>query len=908
MRAHPLIALAGILLIFLPIAYYSAFTLHSASQTAQESATSKLNAVEYSGGKCEQSVDGFAAACESNSDSSSPVTQGKQKELITNAVPDMDVELEYKVFTEAKFGDVTATIDIRQIKPVPGALLPEEGEIFLPRRVMQERSVSEGDVINVGGKELKIAGVTPSYDAIVREPTLIDPDEVKAEYTSEKVDGGEGFTSPVFEPNQGSIVWYLSGSRALEWEDVKKLNDVGFIVQSEDVRNNPPPADEVYENFRDVEPDEGNIPLHAIMDPFALALAILLFLFVLPVFAFSASRRARDYALMQSQGATRFHIWASVTAYGLITGFLGAVSGALIGLALGAAYWKARYPEWPIVFEWQSVAIAVLIAIVASVAAAAIPAFVSARMPISRGIAGAAPDKVLRFRPWFLIGPILAAVGLAFSTVTVMGSEAWYLSPLGMPITVVGIAASAPLIVYFLSKLKGSLSVRLAARELSRNALRSAPAIALLSAGVLFAVSISATVLSMSKTDADVASRTYDPSAVVINVYADSFDGHGGPDAAETNDPHVADEAAARVADITESTTRHDIYGLSSMEKVIDLKLDCDFPLYPGSAPYMREDFQNFDDSGEPAPLDPEKDPSVNPDAARECRPMSYTAPPESPFYGRTILANEDSLAAFKFESEEDKHKAHDALGRRAILAPKNLLPRERMTIESRKIDDSGSTHLVEKSIEDVEVVAVLPETEGGYLYTQAVFDEFGVEPTYEGTLLTGDKPVTYKEYTALIDYLEASGFTISVAPLAPTATDPPWASWSVAGLLLVCIAVITALLSLVSAKSTSRQYALLAAVGADPRLPRQVSAWVAALIAGTATLIGLATGTLLALAWSEPTMYDINGFVLTHGSREHSTLGIGPSLLLLIGAPIVAAAVGAVFHRQTDPAQYRET
>ncbi|GAB3079863.1 ABC transporter permease [Corynebacterium aquatimens] len=900
MREHPWIALAGILLILLPIAYFSGSMLLTDSTYTQDNAESRRNSVEFQGGICEQSVDGISSSCDGD-----PIAEGTSEyQLLKEAAPDFDVTLDLRKFAAARFNGDNFELDVRQIKAVPGSPLPPVGEIALPGSVMNEHDISVGDVIAVDGKQLTVADRTPSYDALVREPSLMKPEE---------------FSSAEYEDERVLINWYLSGSRPMNWQDVKALNKAGFVVQSKDVTDNPPPASEVYPSFRDVAPYRDGFPYEPIGETFSLTLAILLFLFVLPVFAFSASRRARDFSLMQSQGAARRHIWLSVVSYGVITGLIGALLGTALGLACAAAYWKVIYPQWPMALDWAPIAAAIVAAIAACVIAAAIPAFVAARMPIARGIAGASPDKVMRFRPWFVVGPILIAVGGALSVIPFGTLPFWVASPFSLPLTITGIALCAPLVIYALSRLRGPLHIRLAGREMSRNALRSAPAIALLSSLVLFVVGLTANFSAMPKSETELALKTYNPSAVHINVFDSVYDhtasvGENAEEAIQNRKPSAADDAVAHVTEVTGAHQRHDLYGSADPGALVEVKLNCVFATAPNGEEYMTAIYESDSDGGNPegnpeeGVLDPSRDPATNPDAARECLPYRYYGTQNSPFQGRSILANEDSLAAFTFDSEEDKQRALDALSRRAVIAPKGILPHDRMPVVAMRADDEGNITVEEKTIEDVEVVEALPTTEGGYLFTQAVFDELGVTPTYMSTILTGDRPLTYKDQHALYEYLGTVSNTITATVLTASDAESPWIPWIVVACLLGAIAVIIALLSLVSMRTTSRQFAVLSAIGADPALPPKVSAWSSALMAGVSTLIGTVTGTVMAMLWSERTVHDINGAITNYGDRQYAHLGVGPTLVLLIGAPLIAALVGLLFHRSVDPAGYRET
>lgn len=132
---------------------------------------------------------------------------------------------------------------------------------------------------------------------------------------------------------------------------------------------------------------------------YLLALGVLLLLLISPVFTIATSRQSRIFALMSSQGASPAHIRLAVLAYGLGAGLVGATLGLVLGVGGATAWWAVTNPGWPVAVPWGWAGLTWLCAVVGSVAASFLPAWVVSRASISAGVQGATPDRMMRWRP-----------------------------------------------------------------------------------------------------------------------------------------------------------------------------------------------------------------------------------------------------------------------------------------------------------------------------------------------------------------------------------------------------------------------------------------------------------------------------------------------------------------------------
>lgn len=133
-------------------------------------------------------------------------------------------------------------------------------------------------------------------------------------------------------------------------------------------------------------------------------------------FAVGARRQVRELGLVAVNGGTAGHVRRIVLAQGLVLGVLGAATGLLVGAAvtvLGLPLWERLTNQLieDLRFGWAELAAAAAVGILASVVAAAVPAFGVARMRPADALAGrfrvAAPTAQLP-----LLGVLLVLAGL----------------------------------------------------------------------------------------------------------------------------------------------------------------------------------------------------------------------------------------------------------------------------------------------------------------------------------------------------------------------------------------------------------------------------------------------------------------------------------------------------------------
>ena len=174
-------------------------------------------------------------------------------------------------------------------------------------------------------------------------------------------------------------------------------------------------------------------------------------------FTVGARRQIRDLGLVAVNGGTAKHVRRIVLAQGLVLGVLGAVTGLLVGAAatvLGVPLWQRmtdQLIENPR-FGWGDLAVAAGVGIVASVAAATVPAFGVARLLPVDALAGRFRTSAPKAR-LSLLGVLLVLAGTG--AVIVSGVAGHHLlhqrytnlsapvTPVDSPLPVIGILIGA---------------------------------------------------------------------------------------------------------------------------------------------------------------------------------------------------------------------------------------------------------------------------------------------------------------------------------------------------------------------------------------------------------------------------------------------------------------------------------
>ncbi|STC69958.1 FtsX-like permease family protein [Corynebacterium pilosum] len=840
MRRHPWRTLAAFLMILVPVALLTGLYMVDESTQTQNALREQRNTIWVSGSaECTQTAEERGPAC------TGPNPQLPVQRTLEAALPDFNIASTVDATVDLSAGGLTASINVIQVSYSPATALPGPNEVYLPTEIMQRLGVNIGDTVTAEGHGTwTITGRAATYQAVVAAPTLLDPATVT---TDDALDDAGVF-----------VTWHAVGSETMTWEDVQRLNAQGFIVESKDLHQHSALSDQIF--------------IDVLAWATLLVAMIFLFLFVTPVFSLAAGKQARTYALMRSQGATRGHIRQSVVAYGLFTGLIGATAGVLLGIGAASAYWLVRYPEWPLAIDVPTTGVIWLGAVIGAFVAAFIPAIITTRLPLAAAIAGGAPDKMLRFRPWMLLGLVFLAVGIGLSLLT-SASETTLYSAAGLeafswpaillfvlartlswPLIVIGLAGCAPLLVWLVSKAGSSLSTvpRLAMRDVARQSLRSVPIVALVLVTSFITVSGITGSMASSARSVSLSNATFNSKTMFLFDHSSNTlpdDGYG--------------PAIAAVEQVVGPTSQYQLTQVAT-----DLNVVADSSCVSGG---------RDDDS---------------PETARQCYPQNKMDFISLPVY-TTLVADKDTLRAFRFPTPEAERRALDALQEPAVLVAEGTAPQGTGDIWiAPKAHNEGPIRTNQAFLD------VLPGHAGPPLITAALAEQLDLETEPGPMLLEAREPMTDKQAYALTDYF--SGPTIPHSFTAAVQSGQPRYLPALTGAaVMLLILVVVALTLALSTASTNRQFALLRAVGADPSIPRRISGTFASILVLLGTVAGSLAGVIFAWITASSDNVDAAGNILLTGSRGFMEIHWDLLGILVLLTPALAYAVGILFHRE---------
>ncbi|MGH3189003.1 MAG: FtsX-like permease family protein [Streptosporangiaceae bacterium] len=224
-------------------------------------------------------------------------------------------------------------------------------------------------------------------------------------------------------------------------------------------------------------------------------------------FTVLAQRRLRSIGMLAAQGATQSNIRLVVRANGVATGVIGAAAGFALGLVAWLAYRphvqaSAHHVIGAFQLPWTVIWVSMILAVLATYAAAARPARAIARVPVVTALSGRPPaPKATRHLAipfglgflvlaFFLLGMVGAGVGNGDSGVS--KAQLRELAG-GLVALVVALILLSPACLGAAGRLGRwtPVMVRLALRDLARYRGRSGPALAAISLSVLIASVVS---------------------------------------------------------------------------------------------------------------------------------------------------------------------------------------------------------------------------------------------------------------------------------------------------------------------------------------------------------------------------------------------------------------------------------
>ncbi len=289
-------------------------------------------------------------------------------------------------------------------------------------------------------------------------------------------------------------------------------------------------------------------------------------------FTVLAQRRLRSLGMLATVGATDRHVRLVVLANGAVVG----VAGAILGLVVGLAGWLAYRPALEqnahhligmFALPWGVIALSLLLAVVAAVFAAWLPARAITRVPVVTALSGrpAPPRQVHRSAIPGLVLLVIAFILFGLSGSSADPNGGLPKLALGLVVLIVAVILLAPFCLSVVARLgrRSPISVRLALRDLSRYRARSGSALAAISIGILIAVIISVTAAARFGNVLDYAGPNLASNQLI--VYTPNGRG-GGPNGPANVSPAQLQSMSAKAHAIATDLGSRDVVELETTD------------------------------------------------------------------------------------------------------------------------------------------------------------------------------------------------------------------------------------------------------------------------------------------------------------------------------------------------------
>jgi putative ABC transport system permease protein len=327
-------------------------------------------------------------------------------------------------------------------------------QVALTPDVASELGLRVGDVWHQGGpggKARLVTGIVQNPQSLLDEFALVIPGQVTA-------------------PTQVTVLFNAGGLRP---------SSIGPNVQSQ-------------------QSAAASNPINPETIVLALATVGMLLIALVAVGGFTvlAQRRLRALGMLEALGATDRHVRLVVRANGVVVGVIGALAGAVLGLAAWLAYRpsveaSAHHEIGAFQLPWIVIGPAMVLAVLATYFAAARPARAITRLSIVTALSGrpAPPKQVHRSIVPGVVLLVISVLGLWYAGKSSNGGGAPELL-LGLVALIVAlILLSGPCLAVVARLARHTpIAARLALRDLGRYRARSGSALAAISLGVLIAV------------------------------------------------------------------------------------------------------------------------------------------------------------------------------------------------------------------------------------------------------------------------------------------------------------------------------------------------------------------------------------------------------------------------------------
>ena len=563
-------------------------------------------------------------------------------------------------------------------------------------------------------------------------------------------------------------------------------------------------------------------------------------------FTVLAQRRLRSLGMLGSLGATDRNIRLVVRVNGLLVGLAGAVAGFVIGMAAWLAYRprlesSAHHLIGVFDVPWVVIGPALVLAVLASYLASGRPARSVTRMPVVAALSGrpAPPKGAHRSAVPGVVLMVGAAALLSYGGHSSNGGGALFVVA-GLVALVAGVIMIAPLGLAVLGRLAGPapVAVRLALRDLARYRARSGSALSAISLGVFIAALICVLAAQRYGNSLDYAGPNLASNQVIVYTVQDTAQNGPGGSAGTAPAPSMTVQTATAQG-IAGALGAHDMITLEQVDAHL----------------------QHADASG------------------RQWSGPVYVATPQllaafgiSPSQvepGADILTMRPGLSGVSHMQLIHGGKGQDQQGGGGPNGQPASFP------------CPASSCLANPVIQEVGALpsgTSAPNT----VLTQHAVQQFGLQATAGGWLLQLPHPPTAAQIRNARQTAAAAGMSIETKSSTPAASEIiDWATVFGIALALGILAMTVGLIR----SETAGDLRTLTAAGASAWTRRTLTAATAWALAQAGAILGVLAAYVGAIGYSWANPLD--------GLSELSNIPLSNLLILMIGMPVAAAAIG---------------
>jgi len=550
-------------------------------------------------------------------------------------------------------------------------------------------------------------------------------------------------------------------------------------------------------------------------------------------FTVLAQRRLRSLGMLGALGATDRNIRLVVRVNGVLVGVVGALAGAILGLAVWLAYRphlesSAHHLIGAFQLPWIVIGPAMALAVVATYFAASRPARSITRIPIVAALSGrpAPPKQVHRSAIPGVVLFVIAAALFWYTGKSRNGGGAPELVG-GFVALIAAVILLAPFGLAVLARAgrRAPIAVRLALRDLSRYQARSGSALAAISLGALIAVLVCVLTAQRYGNVLDYAGPNLASNQVIV------YSPNGGPGGGPGNGPGGQSTSGTAATPQAQAAVAQNIAKALGSSTVIEL-----------------------DQAG---------------------ASLQHTGGGRS-WSGPVYVATPQLLAAFGIKASEVNPDA-DILTARPGLSG----------ISQMQLGPNGPTSWpCPKCVANpvIQEVGALPSgtSAPNTVITEHAIHALGLQTSASGWLIQTPNPPTAAQITDARLTASAAGMTIETKNSAPSSAEI--LNYATAFGIALALGILAMSIGLIRSETAS-DLRTLTATGASSLTRRELTAATAFALALGGAVLGTVAAYVAAIgyAWSNP----------LDGLSELSSVPTEQLLFILVGMPVVAAVIG---------------